>query len=87
MSTLPATLEEANTRILAYIELLKGQGHSEELSYNTAIEAFRKYKPYYSHLKSDICGDCSVCRYPVLHLSEEYAVNEVEMWHLECIKN
>lgn len=88
-SNLPATLEEANTRIVAYIDKLKSEGKSEQEAYNIAISWFKKFKHHYASPKASLCGHCKICGYPILHLVDEYTVCAIdtgksEMWHILC---
>lgn len=89
MNSIPATLEEANIRIMAYIEKLKASGYKESEAISEAMNAFRKIKHHYASPKGSKVGTCKICGYDILHLVDGYTAcatgtSEVELWHTSC---
>lgn len=92
MKNIPKTLEDANIRIVAYMDKIIDSGRTETDSHYLAIEAFKKIKYYYISEIGTPVGDCVICKYPILHLREEYQVCvsaanlwESELKHKACI--
>lgn len=84
----PKTFEEANERIMAFIERLQEEGKSFEEAYEIAI---RSYKIYSEHLfmmgNDSYMGKCDICGSAIIH-PERYmycVVNKVgQTLHADC---
>lgn len=84
----PKTIEEANTRIVAYYDKLIDQGYSHPLAYNAAIDSYKKYlKPRFAVKEGEIIDICVYCYSPIIH-PELYTVcadgKDVDIWHVDC---
>jgi hypothetical protein len=91
MKNIPKDLTEANDRIVAYINKLIKDGHSEKESYFRAMQSWIKIKSHFADPIGSICGNCITCKDPILHQIDECIcgttdAGEAEMWHLHCYR-